>query len=591
MERLVRELVEPLLLGRAQGGVLHHERALERELLDELALLVGPVPRRRGVAAEHEAERALLGQQREGDIGLQPQRLDQLRRASGGWRRRSRRRSASRRRAATRHRRKSSAAGRHDVLAQRTLEVTVRAHRLQVPDPVVLVAHQQRGLLGLERLLGHARERLAGLLRPTRRAIPPGAAGGSRWRRAGVRCARRSCAPARSSGAMCAAAAATSRTSSAEKLSGCGSSTTSTPTARGGLPIATAISDSIPKVSAHQPATSGDFDEPVTTGSPEWSAASAARQHRGGARASAPTRSGHASRRRTARPPASSRPSSTRKHGCPPCADHRRHALAERGEHLVQGAGGERGLRQPEQELGLGALAVALDRAGDAADRGGHEGEQGVQLGRRPGAAGSIESIPTARPASSGSKRAEPIASSAASSAGTRSSACASGISIGRASSSTLTADGNLVERDLGPLADHVVDRAGRVDGVGDHDLPRRVVEPHDHTLRVRRPRARPCRGGRPTRRPPAAIQLACPQKSARHGFRPAPCAPDAAARAMLSTSVVPRAGAATRIRALDAVPRGGQAVEERLRSSPPAGSPPRYSGRFLIPSRVDHFE
>lgn len=70
-------------------------------------------------------------------------------------------------------------------------------------------------------------------------------------------------------GAMWAAAAATSRTSSADRARGCSLSTTSTPTARGGLPIATATSDSIPKVSAHHPETRGDAEVSVTTGSPE----------------------------------------------------------------------------------------------------------------------------------------------------------------------------------------------------------------------------------------------------------------------------------------------------------------------------------
>ena len=100
----------------------------------------------------------------------------------------------------------------HDVLAQGALEVAVRAHGLDVADPVLVVAHQQRGLLGFERLLGHARERLPGLLHATRHVTPPGGAGGSRWRRAGAapRSALiRACSIA---GAMCAAAAATSRT-------------------------------------------------------------------------------------------------------------------------------------------------------------------------------------------------------------------------------------------------------------------------------------------------------------------------------------------------------------------------------------------
>jgi hypothetical protein len=70
---------------------------------------------------------------------------------------------------------------------------------------------------------------------------------------------------------------------------------------------------------------------------------------------------------------------------------------------------------------------------------------------------------------------------------------------------------------------------------------------------------------------------------------------PRALRAAMLSTSLVLRAG--RRDPYFRAECRFGcgfqaaQAVEEWLRSSPPAGSSPRYSGRFLIPSRADHFE
>ena len=44
VEGLARELVDALPVGCAQRGVLDDERSLERELVDEPALLVGPVP-------------------------------------------------------------------------------------------------------------------------------------------------------------------------------------------------------------------------------------------------------------------------------------------------------------------------------------------------------------------------------------------------------------------------------------------------------------------------------------------------------------------------------------------------------------------
>ena len=78
VECLARQLVDPLLVGSAQGGVLDHQRSLERELVDELALLGGPVAALARLGADDEAERPLGGQQRKRDVGAKPEQRDEL---------------------------------------------------------------------------------------------------------------------------------------------------------------------------------------------------------------------------------------------------------------------------------------------------------------------------------------------------------------------------------------------------------------------------------------------------------------------------------------------------------------------------------
>ena len=191
----------------------------------------------------------------------------------------------------------------------------------------------------------------------------------------------------------------------------------------------------------------------------------------------------------------------------------------------------ERGLRQLEQELGLGALAVALDRAGHAADA-------------RPPRAGAASAAPAtprrppARsrasrpglPASSGSKRTEPIAE-VGGELGRDALVVLRVVDLDRAAprAAPLTATGICVERDARPTRRGGRRCAGRVDGIGDHRLRAGRRRATRSRAPLRRPRARPCTGGQPTRRPPAAMQLACPQKSARHGFPPRPARRDAA--------------------------------------------------------------
>ena len=78
VEGLLRKLVDAARAGGPQGGVLDDERALQRQLLHELALVLGPVTWATGVAADHDAERPIRGQQWECDIRAQPQQRDQL---------------------------------------------------------------------------------------------------------------------------------------------------------------------------------------------------------------------------------------------------------------------------------------------------------------------------------------------------------------------------------------------------------------------------------------------------------------------------------------------------------------------------------
>ena len=186
------------LLGRAQRGVLDHQRSLERELLDELRAprcSSAAAPwcgcRSRGRAA---APWTAAGRRRRsvspsastssGGISWLAARVldeDRLgvrvrRRARGGTR-----------------------AGRpDDVLAQGALEVAVRADDLRYSirsssSRISSVACSASSASWVD-----PRERLSGLLDRDAPAIPPGAAAGSRSRRAGARCARRSSAPARS---------------------------------------------------------------------------------------------------------------------------------------------------------------------------------------------------------------------------------------------------------------------------------------------------------------------------------------------------------------------------------------------------------
>ena len=86
----------------------------------------------------------------------------------------------------------------HDVLAQRALEVAVRADGLHVLDPVLRRRASAAWPARPRSPPGSPAPAPRRPPRPRPRARPPGAAGGSRSRRAGARCARRSCAPARS---------------------------------------------------------------------------------------------------------------------------------------------------------------------------------------------------------------------------------------------------------------------------------------------------------------------------------------------------------------------------------------------------------
>jgi hypothetical protein len=68
VERLARELVDPHLVGAAQGRVLDYERSLQRELVHEPPLLRRPVPPFTGLGADHETQGSLRRQQRERHI-------------------------------------------------------------------------------------------------------------------------------------------------------------------------------------------------------------------------------------------------------------------------------------------------------------------------------------------------------------------------------------------------------------------------------------------------------------------------------------------------------------------------------------------
>ena len=529
MERLVRELVEPLLLGRAQRGVLDHQRSLERELLDELPLLVAPVPRRRGVAADHEAERRAprpaAGRRRRTSAPAP-------RPAPGGSRRLAAAFSTKIGLACA-----GGDAPQAEVVRGRpaTCSRSVRSKSPSAPTVFTcsirscVVAHQQRGLLGLERLLGHARERLAGLLDRDRARRPPGAAGGSRSRRAG--------ASVRS--ALIRACSIVGR----DVRRGRGHE----PHVLGGEAVGLRVVDDQHADRARR-AADRDGDQrldpegarptsprpaatptlPVTTGSPESQRRLGGRQHGGGAAHQLPfgeiARAVRVPRGRAA-PAGRPRPAA-RSPGARPTSA--RHALAERREHLVQRAGGERrprSARAGTRPRRAGGRSRSRRTRGRPRRR--RAGAGSAAPATRRAAAGSIESIPTALPASSGSKRAEPIARSAASSGGMRSSSCASAISAGRASSSTLTATGIWSSGISAHSPTRSVDarRASRRRRGSRPAAARRRATRSRAPLR--RPRARPCRGGRPTRRPPAEIAASLstedpPAMASRH----APCTP-----------------------------------------------------------------
>ena len=161
-----------------------------------------------------------------------------------------------------------------------------------------------------------------------------------------------------------------------------------------------------------------------------------------------------------------------------------RHALADHGEHRVDLAGGPGSLRQLQQELGLPPPALGLVPACEAAHPGRQQGKQRVELGTGGRRGGLDRDHAHGRPASSGSNRTEAMPISAASSAGMRSSSCASRISIAWDSSSTVQANGSVLDRRLGPRLEQR-QLAGRVRRVGRDSLSRGVVEPRDHALRV----------------------------------------------------------------------------------------------------------
>ena len=222
MEGLVGELLEPFLLGRPQRGVLDHERSFERQLLDQPPLLVAPGAGSLRVAEDHEPERPRRRHERHHHIGLERQRVDQVRREQPA-------------RARVLDEDRLGLAGGDPPCAEvprgdaagEVAEAPPRTCRSaptvsDVLDPVLLVAQQQRRGLGLDRLTRDAGQHLSRLDDGGRRARPLPAGGGSPSRRAGASCARRWCVPARSWARRAPAADAARRTSSLENRSGAG---------------------------------------------------------------------------------------------------------------------------------------------------------------------------------------------------------------------------------------------------------------------------------------------------------------------------------------------------------------------------------
>ena len=218
-----------------------------------------------------------------------------------------------------------------------------------------------------------------------------------------------------------------------------------------------------------------------------------------------------------------------------------------------------------------------------ARDRGRDHRQQRVKLG--PGGARRRldREHPDRPPAISGSKRTEDMPRSAASSAGMRSSSWASRISTGRRSSSAAQRPASARAACSAHSARQLVElRTGcRPPG---RDGLRGASYSHAITRSASTPRGPRGTAAGPIRRPPAARQLACPQ--IRTPWPPAPVA-----RSYLHTRARGRPASFRRLahfgrQAGPGGRSGGRAVLAR-----PRPGPPRYSGRFLIPSRVDHLE
>ena len=339
--------------------------------------------------------------------------------------------------------------------------------------------------------------------------------------------------------------------------------------------------DWIPKLSRPPAATSGDPEAPATTGSPESSAAW--RPGAAGARRisshSAMSREPSACRDAARLEPAVFDAGGWSRGGAPSSPASRSQTWpASRRASRPRGR-----LGQLQQELRLGALAVALERAGTRRRQPRRAAAASVQLGRgvrrrrarsracrRPGRRSAARSAP-----SSSRGRRQARAGCARRPARRRSRPA-------RASSSTATATGIRVQRDARATRRPRRRSPAGCPRQGDHRLARCVVEPRDHAVGLDR---------LPHRRAQAADPLAgllprsssLVHRSARHGLPRA-----RSRRSYLHPSA--RGAPARPVFALwmRREPSGGRAVAALVAAG---GSPPRYSGRFLMPSRVDHFE
>jgi hypothetical protein len=146
LERLLGKAVESRVLDGAKRRVLDDERPLERELLDELALLVAPVALSARVCEQHEAERPPVRHERDRHEGLEPEYVDELTRQQRGrdgvldedgcWASRCERPDT-----------KFGGAQRLDAVTQGLLECRIAAQRHRDLEAFVLAPHQQGRML------------------------------------------------------------------------------------------------------------------------------------------------------------------------------------------------------------------------------------------------------------------------------------------------------------------------------------------------------------------------------------------------------------------------------------------------------------